>query len=348
MNITTPPDFIFIPPLFVLPGSTSSDAGKVAFWGRGPQGQQGIYLSGGGASSVVADLDTAIPGGTGNFLGFTELEPFSFGEPIVSLAGGSVVFWGRGSGAQQGIYLHDGATMRVVANENTPIPAGTGNFASFRAGFSTDGRNTAFVGEGSEVGGVYLDTAGSLGVVADENTPIPEGTGNFLAFGGVAVDAGAVAFVGGGSGGQAGIYLFDGQSLSVVVNQNTTIPGGGVMSFFGLTPEGLDDGVVGFSAEVIDPNHGILRGVFLKEESSITTVDVVNSGMGLPIPPFGLLGNITSPSVDGEFVAYRRGTILFGGLLVVALEDAVYLYDGQEKRILADLNTSIPSQPCLP
>jgi hypothetical protein len=47
-------------------------------------------------------------------------------------------------------------------------------------------------------------------------------------------------------------------------------------------------------------------------------------------------------------VAYRRGTILFGGLLVVALEDAVYLYDGEHKRLLADLNTSIPSQPCVP
>jgi hypothetical protein len=42
------------------------------------------------------------------------------------------VFWlfGRGLG-HHGIYLFDGSTLSVVADQNTPIPNGTGTFVSF-------------------------------------------------------------------------------------------------------------------------------------------------------------------------------------------------------------------------
>ena len=69
----------------------------------------------------IADLNTLIPSGSGNFTGF--------GSP--SLDGGNVAFQGFGSG-QSGIYTDiDG--LDVVADRNTPIPGGSFSGGSHRS-----------------------------------------------------------------------------------------------------------------------------------------------------------------------------------------------------------------------
>ena len=67
--------------------------------------------------------------------------------------------------------------IAVIADRNTAIPGGSGNFFGFDFP-SLDGRNVAFRGEGSGQKGIYTDSrigtefGGGLGVVADENTAI--------------------------------------------------------------------------------------------------------------------------------------------------------------------------------
>ncbi|CAN0523241.1 unnamed protein product, partial [Scytosiphon promiscuus] len=63
----------------------------------------------------VADKNTMIPGGTGNFTSFL---------PPVPIGGDDVAFLGRGSSDQEGIYTSIGGTLAVVADLNTIIPGG--------------------------------------------------------------------------------------------------------------------------------------------------------------------------------------------------------------------------------
>ncbi len=72
------------------------------------------------SAAKVVDLQTPIPGGTGDFT-------FFFAGDIV---GNTVPFNGQGVG-QQGIYLFNGSSLTVLANLITPIPGGLGNFTAF-------------------------------------------------------------------------------------------------------------------------------------------------------------------------------------------------------------------------
>ena len=113
--------------------------------------------------AVIADTNTAIPGGAGNFTNFG-------GRP--SLSGGNVAFRGKGLGSPQGpwgIYTDIGG-LSVVADTNTAIPDGSGNFEFFFGRPSLDGGNVAFTGFGDLQAGVYTDIGG-LSVVADNGTP---------------------------------------------------------------------------------------------------------------------------------------------------------------------------------
>ena len=207
--------------------------GNVAFRAVGfdPSGgvlQHGIYLFDGSTLSRVADLNTAIPNGTGTFTG-------SFRDPVLS--GDKVAI---GSSQQDGIYLFDGSTLSRVADPNTAIPNGTGTFTGFDPVFGgpvLSGDNVAFVGFGSfgsfEQPGIYLFDGSTLSRVADPNTAIPNGTGTFTSLGDLALSGDTVAF--GGSGGdQSGIYLFDGSTLSRVADASTGIPNGtGTFEGFG-------------------------------------------------------------------------------------------------------------------
>ncbi len=137
-----------------------TDPHRVAFIGRGSS-QQGVYL---GDSAFppdpiqpIADLATAIPGGTGYFTAFDSL----------ALAAGPtdpyrVAFIGSGVN-QQGVYVSDSAIpgnpVQPIANLTTPIPGGTGTFTGFSS-LSTSGAHTAFLGLGSDgQAGIYLASA---------------------------------------------------------------------------------------------------------------------------------------------------------------------------------------------
>ena len=176
------------------PVTPSIDGSNVAFFGAGSGGQQGIYVSIPqepiipGNPVRIADTSTAIPGGTGNFTSFTHPGPFA-PSPVIS--GNNVAFFGAGSGGQQGIYrvipqdpIVPGNPVKVV-DLNTAIPGGSGNFTAIPQEPTISGDNVAFLGNGSG-GQQGLYRAGSpVGPpikVADLNTAIPGGSGNFTSF----------------------------------------------------------------------------------------------------------------------------------------------------------------------
>ena len=81
--------------------------------------------------SKQVDAATAIPGGTGNFTSLHS-PTFSAIPAHPSVGGGDVVFFGRGSAGQQGVYaMHGSGPPIKLADLNTAIPDGTGNFTAF-------------------------------------------------------------------------------------------------------------------------------------------------------------------------------------------------------------------------
>lgn len=137
-------------------GPRSISGANVVFRGSGSNWQQGIYLFDGSTLSRVADLTTAIPGGTGNFTHFE--------TPQVS--GGNVVFAASGSAGQGGIYLFDGTTLSRVADTNTPIPDSTASFQYVNS-YQVSGDSLVFFGywaDGKNGQGIYLATLPSARV----------------------------------------------------------------------------------------------------------------------------------------------------------------------------------------
>ena len=258
------------------PIAPSIDGGNVAFFGAGSSGQQGIYVSVNGSPLRAADTATAIPGGTGNFTSFLQVSPPIVPSPVIS--GNNVAFFGAGTGGQQGIYTYDyvvgtGPPIKI-ADTATPIPGGTGAFTGFASQPSLSGNNVAFIGAGaSGQEGIYRATGGSSIKLADLNTAIPGGIGNFTTFLSLglpiapAISGTSVAFFGAGSGGQQGIYAIQSGPLLKIADTGTAIPGGtGDFTSFGdVSLSDSDVAFLGFGASgqegIYDLTGGTLTDV---------------------------------------------------------------------------------------
>jgi hypothetical protein len=248
---------------FFTGGPVAVSGSTVVFRGDGndfPTGitQIGIYTvsTSGGTVTRVADKNTPVPGGSGNFTGMSNQ----------SLSGSTVAFSG-GSNSQldRGVYAGSsgGGSLNLIANNNTPIPGGSGNFDSGLQNTSVSGTTVLFKGSGSGgQQGIYSGPTGGgpLNRVADLNTAIPNGTGNFTSLGSPSVSGSLAAFIGGGNG-QRGIYvgLTAGGSLAHVVDLSFPIPGG-TGDFTGFSAICLSGSTVAFLGLGSGSQIGIYSG----------------------------------------------------------------------------------------
>jgi hypothetical protein len=229
----------------IIPSDPLISGDNVVFYGAGSDGQRGIYGLINSSRLRVADTSTAIPGGSGNFTGFTR--PGIPPNPIIS--GENAVFYAEGSGGQQGVYARINGSLTKIADTTTAIPGGTGSFTAIPVDPIISGDDVVFVGNGSGgQQGVYLSKAGSLSVIADTQTAIPNGVGKFVAIPQEPTIGGdRVAFVGFGSGGQQGVYAIPVDPVIPsdpvkVADLNTAIPrGSGSFTGFGAVSVSATD-----------------------------------------------------------------------------------------------------------
>ena len=289
-----PPDPVKVIDLHtIIPGGTGAFVGtpvdpcisgqNVVFIGEGASGQQGVYASfivnvaTPGDPINIADLNTAVPGGTGTFLAFG-----GWGTtPGAVVSGTTVAFIGASAGGG-GIYVKvpvDPTGGRAAVDFNTAIPGGTGNFNQFW-NLSLDGANLAFVGGvetpiklGEQVffeitqQGVYTVafpgdpiSPSALNKIADLNTLVPGTTATFTAFGNVAIDPQHVVFDAWYSAdGQTSVHgLFTNLTgtLTELVDTTDTINGKPLADFsFGVG--GFSGNQVVFAAQYADGSEGI-------------------------------------------------------------------------------------------
>jgi hypothetical protein len=273
---------------------------NVVFYAQATSGsfvtQQGIYRAGtNGSLLVIADRNTAIPSGSGNFGHF---------DVIVSASGGWVFFTGSDQFlSQSGAYVHNGVSLVKVANLSTPIPSGTGNFTGW-SGPSLHGTNLALRGFGSgNQEGIYWGTTNSLARVADKSTAIPSGTGMFTSFGYPSLSGTNVAVQGFGTNGQVGIYLGNTtNNLTRIADTNTLIPGSGGR-FTGFGSSGLGYPVSSDGKNVVFLGQGAAPGIFLYTGSDGTLHRVVTLNMALGGKQVSQL-NFNSEALSGNSVAF--------------------------------------------
>jgi len=194
-------------------------------------------MSFGGGILTVADFNTPIPNGSGNFSSFSDpvygnTVPTSYGS-----GGGftDIAFNGQ-NGGRFGIYRQTGGTIaRVVDNTVTP-PSGTGPFTAFSntpAIYGHDvGANVAFYGKSPGRAGIYTAKNGVVIRMADTTTAVPGGTGTFANFlvGGttptaVSVVNGNVVFQGTDSVGKVGVYASNSVTLQKLVAVGDVVDG---------------------------------------------------------------------------------------------------------------------------
>ena len=203
-------------------GRPSADGGQIAFCVQ----NLGVYATTASGLVVVEDDATPIPGGVGNFLG--QCSPDD-----VSLDGGDVVFTAVVPVGTSNTYAMfetvggvEGTLVRVVETETT-VPGTAEHFGGLANPALSDG-NVVFWGRTASTGrdGIYTTIGGSLRVVADHNTPVPGGTGNFIGFAsnaGLSIAGNRIAFLGYGEGGSQGIYIWDAGVIQKLIDSGDSI-----------------------------------------------------------------------------------------------------------------------------
>lgn len=236
--------------------------GTVAFQGNQGFGQAGIYTGNGGSLTKVVDRNTAIPDGSGDFSGFS--------TPVIE--NGKVAFRAFGSSSQEGIYTNAGGMLAKAADKNTSIPDGTGNFTSFINKPSIDGSTVVFRGKGSSSQeGIYSYSSGSLATIVDTNDAIPGGTGNFEITFLPVIDGGNVAFRGNGSGGQTGFYTSIGGTIALIADKNTAIPDG-TGDFTGFDRYSYDSGNLAFEGQRSASGEDTQSGIYFWADGVLSKV----------------------------------------------------------------------------
>jgi len=242
----------------------SSDDGGTAFNGQRtvtnqvtgePQIVSGIYTESAGVLRLIASVGiTPIPGGTDLF---DRIGGHSIGGNTVAFDGGS------STAGIQGLYADLAGTLERMADTTTPIPGGVGNFVqlggllnnlnSFNSSLlqSADDGTVVFAGSGSTgQAGLYVYAAGSLDVLVDTGTLLPDSGTTLSGAGSPAVAGGDVVFVAEGGGGVVrGIYLLRDGSISRLVDNSTIAPGGSD-AFHRFGQVSFDGNAVAFSASV--------------------------------------------------------------------------------------------------
>lgn len=245
----------------------------------------------------LVNLGTPIPFGTGNFTDLT---------PTPHTGDGAIVFRGSGSGGQQGVYVVDGKGITRVTNLNTLIPGGSGNFTTLWLHNSIDDGSVAFTGVGAnDQQGVYASFAdGGLQVIADTNTPQPEGTANFdaLPLQPISIDGDRVVFRGGNEPTLLlGLYEHVAGELRRIVDSNQTVPGGpAVLGYIGV-----GDARNGHTAMLVADGSPPTEIAIVKRVGGVMSL-VAN--LDTPVPGGGSFLTFTEPGCGGRYVAFIGGS----------------------------------------
>ena len=295
---------------------TSVSGDNVAFGAFDSSGFPGVYARVGGNLVTIADAATPEPGG-GAPLGVEHLRG-------MSLDGDNVAFLASDGGGFRGAYASLAGNLVIAADENTPLPGGSGLTFLRRFAPAIEGTSVAFAANDVVASGLYIATGGQVRAVFDDGTVLPGSTtpGGFL-LGPPSFRGGTLGFAA-NSPERGGIYIDRNGQLDVVADDTTLIPGTtDPFGMFGLTEQTGWVAVDGTTTAFIGGPGFDYLGLYVRAGGVLRTVLTTNDTLdGKSIT----LIQIGPDAVDGDRIAFR-----------------VYFEDSTEAIYVATVAPAVPS-----
>lgn len=286
--------------LFVYFSRPAIESKTVAFSAEIKRGGTGLYVSVPDylAEATVADENTKIPGGAGNF----SLIAPAF-SAIAALSGKGLAFWGAGRDGLQGIYVGSTLKLAKVADVTTEIPSGLGKFVNgFGGNRSINEGKVAFVGFVSLVSsGIYIGIPGQkLVTLADKTVACPDRDGRkFSDAVAPSISNGTTAFVGLGCSAVPGTGIYSGVpgGLRLVADDATPVPNSNTKFRWVTQPSQSGPKYVAFLG-----GDGSRHGIYLWVDGSLQTVVDTTMKLDDKTP---LEIDFDRNGLDGEYLAFR-------------------------------------------
>ena len=238
-----------------------------------------------------------------------------------------------------------GPTLRKIVDSADPVPGAPGATWDDISPFidvAVDGDSIAFNAFSERSGklrnGIYVHRGGSQPpqLIADSDSPRPGTDEPFFRFHGVSMDGGIVVFTNEQRAELlAGAYRHDGNSLQVIADQRTIVPGQGLSQLISVGDIDIHDGAVLFGGGA--SHHSFFAwhqdGLYLSAQGALGAV--VDGSTPIPggagnFPVVGFLG------LDANGFAFTMPH------LVSTDDDGIYRNLGNGIEVVADLTTVAP------
>ncbi len=272
--------------------------GTVVFVGSALGGvPQAIYFTGGTKLKKVVAVNDPAPGG--GVLREISHVTLNNGDAVALAAR---VEHGK---TPRVLLLASGGVLEKVVGAGDPTSVG-GRFTEFMNLAINSQGEMAFEGRvhgGSSTSGIFVGSKSGVRKVAVVGDPSPVGgIFNHLALP-LLNDHGDVLFWASLEGGEvpAGLFLASGGTIKKVVARGDPLPGGGRLSFIGLSYSFNGSGMAAFEAAITGVEAS--TGIFLAQDGTVTPVVRV----GDPTPLGGRFTNLTAPEVGPD------GAVAFAG-----------------------------------
>jgi hypothetical protein len=221
----------------------------------------------------------------------------------------------------------------VIAGTTTPVPQGQGNF-DFLTFPQVSSVLVAFQGAGKgQPQNLYTSAGGKLALALAVGAAIPSTGGKFTGFGLPTPAQGAIAVVGVGSQGTAGVYVKSGELLTRIADTTTPVPGG-AGSFTSFREIDFDaQGAIAFAGTDASGAFGVYASSFPGHPPVGRIADTRT-----PIPgsagSFDFFGNPTVSDAGVAFFAHAANSPAGTGL---------FFATGGALRAVASLKTPVPN-----
>ncbi len=183
----------------------------------------------------------------------------SFGSFAIEAS--QIVFQGYADNNHQGLYLYKQGELQLIVDSSTTMPGSNNQFGIVRPPYIHADKVVFHGAESADINayaGIYLSENGRLSKIVDSNTAIPSGEGDFSLFGNLPVmDDNMIAFRGFGSVAFTGLYLYEDNTLTTVIDSNDTLPGFSELLFNSGAGIALDNGKLGFFGFSLNGDAGL-------------------------------------------------------------------------------------------
>ena len=286
-------------------GTPLTHSGAVVFYATNNPDGSGIYMHVSGTNAMIADNNTAVPGGGGNFKGF---DPGAY-----CIENGRVAFVGYFGTTNEGLFVWNNGVLTRVAATGETIPGSSRTYTIFGQPDFDSGDIVAFVGSTNNYRGAYRFSGGNAVKLFDRTDLYPGTSSNLFFSSQLSAENGKVAFWAsdGVAASRNAILIYANGSYGLHVSTNDIAPGLEQKFKDFNSPPDLEFGQIGIVASLQAP-----KGIYLRNVDGGPITRVVDTTV--TPPGNNALSGFTTLAIAGT----NRAFVLANGNI-----QGIYLWD---------------------